>query len=775
MLEIPIQKNVVKGVNQTEGSIMKKIAGKDEIQLEIDGSNFIQVATLDYLYAKDGNTNNILRLTFKKPADKTWDELFEEGKTYSLYIPFGEYAENAGESDLPITGSCEGYAVLKIKIVPEYLTWKGNDGVWYDDDNWNQSTEAELYMGNKGAVDANGSDPVENAFSPLYFTKVTIAPEGEGESRTNEELKLDSPKLKLDGKTLDIETTENIQYDMAVDLNTGVATDPTVKVVPYYINKVSEIYFKPNATLMNQHLLKYDTARVEFTLTADTPYWMASPLKAVYAGDMYAPISNGKQETPAFDYITFNYGTDGSNGTNHRWELPFYQKAWNKAVSYSNVENPYENPTGDAVTNVTAVKSNWSIEYNDVWVPYSIGKGFYMRVEEKEATVRLPKADKEYTYQSYPTTRAGLSPQPTDRKTAGELAGKSGTADTTIVLSHVDNDGDHFLVGNPYMTYLNMGEVFKENANVLNKKYWTIEGGTTKAVVGTPDVKWTGNETEDGTGDKTITGFIPPMTAFFVERAGYIEQEQTTKADGETAAPTEIQVRFTSAMMATQAKATTAPTVTRSHSAAPVLTLTAERDGKKGRSIITLRDNADNAYQPQEDAVVLLDSELDAPVAYSVAGNRAAQVNALRSIDNIPVGVYNSRKGNVTVTIEGISQLAEPLYLYDSYTRSSTLLEGESYTMELSGESHGRYYLRSSATGSIGTNTITIYSVQNGKVIVSSTEEVRNIKAYSLSGALVKEIKINTTQYTFNLPSGIYIVRAEGMNKTVKTEKVIVR
>ena len=442
MLEIPIQKNVVKGVNQTEGSIMKKIAGKDEIQLEIDGSNFIQVATLDYLYAKDGNTNNILRLTFKKPADKTWDELFEEGKTYSLYIPFGEYAENAGESDLPITGSCEGYAVLKIKIVPEYLTWKGNDGVWYDDDNWNQSTEAELYMGNKGAVDANGSDPVENAFSPLYFTKVTIAPEGEGESRTNEELKLDSPKLKLDGKTLDIETTENIQYDMAVDLNTGVATDPTVKVVPYYINKVSEIYFKPNATLMNQHLLKYDTARVEFTLTADTPYWMASPLKAVYAGDMYAPISNGKQETPAFDYITFNYGTDGSNGTNHRWELPFYQKAWNKAVSYSNVENPYENPTGDAVTNVTAVKSNWSIEYNDVWVPYSIGKGFYMRVEEKEATVRLPKADKEYTYQSYPTTRAGLSPQPTDRKTAGELAGKSGTADTTIVLSHVDNDGD---------------------------------------------------------------------------------------------------------------------------------------------------------------------------------------------------------------------------------------------------------------------------------------------------------------------------------------------
>lgn len=150
-------------------------------------------------------------------------------------------------------------------------------------------------------------------------------------------------------------------------------------------------------------------------------------------------------------------------------------------------------------------------------------------------------------------------------------------------------------------------------------------------------------------------------------------------------------------------------------------------------------------------------------------------MNALRSIDNIPVGVYNSRKGDVSLTIEGISQLAEPLYLYDSYTRSSTLLESDSYTLDLSGESHGRYYLRSSATGSIDTNAIAIYSVKNGKVIVSSTEEVRNIKVYSLNGTQIKEMNINTTQHTFNLPKGIYIVRAEGNADAVKTEKVMVR
>lgn len=216
------------------------------------------------------------------------------------------------------------------------------------------------------------------------------------------------------------------------------------------------------------------------------------------------------------------------------------------------------------------------------------------------------------------------------------------------------------------------------------------------------------------------------MTAFFVERKDYVKPGENTKAEEGTTS--ELKVTFNASMTVSKPAKTTP---TRSHSAtAPVLTLTAERDGQKGRSVITLRDNADNTYQPQEDAVVLLDSELDAPVAYSVAGNRATQVNALRSIDNIPVGVYNSRKGDVSLTIEGISQLAEPLYLYDSYTRSSTLLESDSYTLDLSGESHGRYYLRSSATGSIDTNAIAIYSVKNGKVIVSSTEEVRNIKVY---------------------------------------------
>lgn len=763
--DVPIQKNIVFGIDE-DGD------GQDDSEGLYLGLPYSgDLATLDFVYLEDEisetkytHVGKVTKLYATKTDGGKLSIMFndgvrnhfKEGETYRLLIPVGVYNKDNADSNDRIEGSCGGYAELLIKIVPEYLTWEGaiNDA-WYNDKNWNQSTEKELHKGNKADKDANGNDPITNAFAPLYFTKVTIDPNKDG---NNKKLVL-TPTQEGTLTNLDpTKATEDIQYDMAV-------ADAQGTISPYYINNVSEIYFKPEATLMNQHLLTYGKAWVEFAIKNDEKRWMTSPLQSVYAGDIYAPSNNGKQETVAFEPITY----DKDNGYS-RWQPAFYQKAWNQAISYATTTD------GSSVENVEVVKSNWSIEYNDVTVPYNPGKGFYLSVEDVPADgtekgtaiVRLPKADTQYQYENAPTRANNLSD--ITRTNPGKLVALnttdgSYTLDLTSEEVGIYNDNDHFLVGNPYMAYLDMAKFLQANENVLANKYWTIKDGATTANVvnvGTPDVDWDNEAT---------TGSIPPMTAFFVERKDYVKPGENTKTEEGTTS--ELKVTFNASMTVSKPAKTTP---TRSHSAtAPVLTLTAERDGQKGRSVITLRDNADNTYQPQEDAVVLLDSELDAPVAYSVAGNRAAQVNALRSIDNIPVGVYNSRKGDVSLTIEGISQLAEPLYLYDSYTRSSTLLESDSYTLDLSGESHGRYYLRSSAAGSIDTNAIAIYSVKNGKVIVSSTEEVRNIKVYSLNGTQIKEMNINTTQHTFNLPKGIYIVRAKGNADAVKTEKVMVR
>jgi len=744
-LTIPLRTDNIKIVDNKTYYLGAPAAGSASVHLDSLDLDYPEIGTLESLEVGKDNSPNTLKLKWNADAK----QYFKEGGIFHLLVPF---VQRNKDTDEVASSECDGLLSVEIKVVPEYLTWKGDaDAVWYNDNNWNQSTEKELYMGSNGEnTDANGSDPIENAFAPLYFTKITIDPNKRGSSG---ELVLEEPNEDGDGFlsiTTNGKATENIQYDLAVDKD----QEGNLKVKPYYINKVSEIYFKPKAKLVNQHRLDYSKAWVEFEIPDKGKRWMTSPLQDVYAGDIYAPTS-GRQETEAFAPINY------TNGTYSRWNPAFYQKAWNEAVTY------YTTPDGASPQSVDAVQSNWSIEYNDVNVPYKIGKGFYLSVEDVtgggSALVRLPKADavSEYKYETKSTAlRAELS-----KTNSGKLVNmenNDGELGFTLNLNEVYGDGKHFLIGNPFMSNLDMERFFEKNGNQeagqgkLVKKYWVLKDGATSAtVVGTPDVGFEGGEGENG--------IVEPMQAFFVELDGELNAANST-------------VIFTPEMMITTKKSEKGPSTKSASAVNPIITLTAERGDVRSVARLITSDKADNNYKESEDAVVLLDSELDAPMVYSVAGNRAAQVNALRSIDNIPVGVYNSRKGDVTVMIEGMAQLAEPLYLYDAYTRKSTLLEGDSHTLEISGESHGRYYLRSSAIGSVGDNAIAIYSVQSGKVIVSSTQEVRNIKVYSLSGAMVKNyVNLNTPQYTFNLPAGVYVVHAEGKDGTVKVEKVIVR
>ena len=723
---IPIREDITFGVEGDGHSLRELGADSRALFLRNTSSTYTEVGTLNDLYVDANKENNAtqpneLSFTFKEPSDgPKLAELFEEGGTYDLYVPFGEYDENG---DL-IPNSCEGYAILRIKVVPEYLTWTGEGSTWYnDEESWTISTHDELY----GKVENEVSTP---SFSPLYFTKITVLGSDEDAATTLNELKLvdeSSYEKTLDFTAMDItgETT-NIQYDMAV------ADDGGSDIRPYYGNWVDQIYFKPNATLYRQDYLTYNKAWVDFEMTEGTPYWMASPLKDVYAGDMYAPSSNGQENHEAFSEITYN---DNING---RWELPFYQKAWDKAITYSNVEDPYvDAPAAGSTTDVDAVQSNWSIEYNDVWVPYSIGKGFYARVEENSALVRLPKADPSYTYETKALSLVGT------RKNSGQLADK--TSFTVDLIEDVDGDGTHFLVGNPYMAYLDMNKFFSEtNLKVLAKKYWTLaEDGSETAAVGTPDVEWTGG---------ADAGYIAPMRAFFVEKAKGV-------ADGTT-----LEITFSPDMVADKETATTATLATKSYEATnPQLILTASSKQGKSVSVVTKRSDASNQYESDKDAVTLLDSELDAPTVYTVAGNYAAAVNAIHDYKNVPLGVYADADEDVELTIEGASQLVEPLYLYDAVTRSTTPIEGDSYTLKLTGSSHGRYFLTTDE-GITVESDIRIYSPADGQLIIASTpsDKLKHVQVYDLSGRVVdsrQNIGMATCQ--ISVPGGIYIIRAE--------------
>ena len=670
---------------------------------------------------KDVELTTQATLTFRLNKDAT--TYLKEGQSYTLLIPFSQF-----DGTTQLNGACDGVLRLPVKIVPEYLTWKGEaTDHWYNDTKWNQSTDKELHVGNVGNVDAyNGSDNVTDAFSPLYFTNVTIL--GSDSVPANSELRLEdvTPATTSDKTLTSLES--NIKYDLAVSDDEG-------NITSYYINRIKQIYFKPGATMLNQHLLDYSKAWVDFKMTQSQAYWMASPLQDVYAGDMYAPTDGGQQRTPAFTEIMY----DKADGTNDRWNPAFYQKAWHNGITYATDEE------GATSVEVDAVASNWSIEYNDVWVLYSIGKGFYARVEGQDVMVRLPKADTEYKYeQQQPTTRA-LSDVPTSRN-SGQLVESDPNGAFTLALSTVDNDGDHFLIGNPYMAYLDVNAFLSANSTVLAQKYWSIDTKVGTVVVGTPDVEW-------GTGANS--GYIAPMQAFFVERVGY-QAGQTTRADA-----TNLEVTFNANM--TKSAADTETPETRAFAATnPQLTLTAKSEAGMSRAAVVQKGDASNQYEADNDAVTLLDSELDAPTVYTVAGNYAAAVNALHDYKNVPLGVYAKDGEDVELTLEGASQLVEPLYLYDAVLRSTTPIEGDSYTLRLTGSSHGRYFLTTDE-GIRAESEIRIYSPADGQLIVASTlsDPLKQVLVYDLNGRLVESRQnLGTTLCRLNVPGGIYIIRA---------------
>ena len=753
------------------------------------GQTYIEVGDLTALSAKaeteTDNGGGLFSMTFKEGAY----EKFAEGQIYSLYIPFGEYKDGTF-----VEGSCEGYATLLIKIVPEYLTWTGKNigedaEAWYNDANWQQSTEGDLYIDQTGESkkDANGNDLVTAAFAPLHFTRITIPG---GQTLELEDLKEDKNLLQGIDTTSKTKATQYIQYDMAVNKN-----DKGLIVAPYYINKVKAIYFKPEAQLRRQQFLTYDTAHVEFEMTPDAKYWMASPLQSVFAGDMYTVKNTGRQNTYAFADITY------STADNDRQAPAFYQKAWDKAITMyvpkSEADQIVSFPeNGLDTTHYEVVQSNWSREYNDVNVPYALGKGFYASVEKKNATglgekvlVRLPKADDSYKYEPWKpdtksaTLRAAMTKAPTlaNRINAGKLADNksikvvltdvNGTedwwnTDNGTVRVIADGDGKHFLLGNPYMYPLDIVRFLKENEAILEQKYWTLdvkEG----LVVGTPDVAWEGGNVTDATSGAVIAS----MQAFFVE----LKDAAQTKAEG-TATGTDLKVvHFDPSMMQGESEKVSSSLRTAT-AKNPVLRLTAERDAYRSTALLTRQDDAANSYEADKDAVILLDTELEEiPQVYTIAGTRAVGVNVVRRIDQVPLGVYAGEgKGEVTLTIEGIGDWAETLYLYDAVTRKSTELSDNTYTLRLDGSSHGRYFLSAgSPTGNEGVDnveSISVYSAVSGRIVASASEALKRIQVFTPMGRLVRTLYPARPTYTFDLPAGIYIIRTEIAHdqKTVK-------
>ena len=678
---------------------------------------------------------------------------------------------------------CSGETYIRFAVVPEYATWNPTanskmSAAWNNDDNWRRSACSELYKEKNQYTDYQGG-----GYVPMKFTKVTI-PDLSG---------LYFPSLgyiayqqstgiatKLSNAKGDAATT-NIQYDMLAkwDANAadhGLNDDGNLECEAFYGNTCDQIYFKPGGELLNQCYLIYNKAWVEKQMKPNTWYALTSPLQDTYAGDIYVPAVSGRQETEAFEPITF------SSSVNNRITSPVYQRSWDdasaqevttlggnySAYDYSGTDISFENQS------LSALSAHWSHVYNKVDRKYQPLEGVAIRMGDKytagnasDMLLRLPKADIQYVYEEPSQQQSSLSAN-VDKENAYRLvvnadAQENALGKMSYSLVQLQDGNNYYLVGNPYMATLSMYKFLKANPS-LSSSFYVYENGVLK-LYNNLDMSTTTYESKNDVK-------ISPMQSFFVRLK-----------DGQSAS----QLNFTSAMTVDREVFGGVKTASDEGQNQVSLTLTAaSASGYSSRSKVVLDANASEDYDEAEDAQLLYDAQLkEVPVVYTVAGDEAVALNSLPNIDWMPLGVVgassdvesgdagsSANSASVLLAIDGISRLSSPLYLYDAATRKyQEIKDGEE--VKVQANEHGRYFLTQtrSTTGiedaEVGESDVKIYSPARGLIVVSkvSAPLLNKVEVYTLDGRLVASRKaegatsVSIPVVSTASPQEVYIIK----------------
>ena len=724
---------------------------------------------------------------------------FHEGYYYDLRFVFEQKAAATGGT------SCPGEAYLKVKIVPEFITWTptadgGMNANWNNDANWHRSSSTELYDNGYTDYLAYGKSvsgtptsakdiPTLNSYVPMKFTKVTIDnlkglpfPDlGNIVYRSTNQI---ATKL-TNGKGND--ATKYIQYDIMAfwneaDANKGLESG-NLKCEKFYGNTCHQIYFKPQGELRDQCYLVYDKAWVEKELEPNKWYTMASPLQYIYAGDMYVPARNGRQETKAFTDINYNDKVAGSS-TYSRSKYPVYQRAWMKSdvkeitSDGEHDHDAWHKPSGEA-SKVDVNLGYWSHVYNKVDECYTDGSfgGFAIKAGNAllpkrptdgtplpNALLRLPKEDTSYQYFDYDgsTTSVGKSATVDKSPGHGKLLvafnnDEKHLAEMTQSLGD-DNNSGFYLVANPYTCSISLKKFFEVNTG-LQKAVWVVDGDEISNVSAT-----------DLT-DKDF--FVQPTQSFFVKKDG------TTSVDA---------VKFSSAMYVDRLLST--GVIIAPGYLTNVNVSAQNAKGQTSKARIAVREEASDDYDEQEDVDLLCDQNLSGiPQVYTVAGSQAVAVNATPKIEWMPMGVImeNGEKNEmVSLDFKGVAKLDAPLYLYDAANGLYTELQDGNEVSILANE-HGRYFL-TQTRGTTGiqqieaeaeSNQLKVYSPAAGMIVVSALngEKLGRVEVFTLDGKKVHSYQLPDKQrMILRVPSGVYIVKASTQScAQAKGQKVAVR
>ncbi|MCL1937645.1 MAG: Ig-like domain-containing protein [Candidatus Azobacteroides sp.] len=326
------------------------------------------------------------------------------------------------------------------------------------------------------------------------------------------------------------------------------------------------------------------------------------------------------------------------------------------------------------------------------------------------------------------------------------------------------NEGDEFLVGNPYVSSIDMLEFYKDNQSTIYPEFKIWDG-----------VDFISSTVKNQTVVSTAAGdmrYVAPWQGFFLKyKEGKkidfnVEKISTVRPVGST-------FNLKSANEQKEEN---------------ILRIQSENDFAASYALIGHDDKAGDGYVPGEDVKKLFSSFDYVPSIYSLAGDVPVDIRWINNNKEVivPLGIRIGQTGEIRLTFTGMDYYfkASKIELIDALENRTIDLTGKSsYTYAFdhqeTGIQNGRFSLRfknltTAIPQAVHWDDLKVYGYSKGIYVVSSPfDPVQQLVVYDLQGRKMYESTENAKYYPLqeNLDHLPLIVKVVTQNRT-KTIKL---
>jgi len=325
----------------------------------------------------------------------------------------------------------------------------------------------------------------------------------------------------------------------------------------------------------------------------------------------------------------------------------------------------------------------------------------------------------------------------------------------------LDTKRGYNLIGNPYLSYLDWNTAYTSTSNMLSTIWYRTVNASGTLLFDTYSALGVGT---NNNGFGAVTGYIPPMQAFWVKVDG----------DGNTGALT-----FTNSMRSHQTGSL------KENNALPVIRLAVSNGTNSDEIVAVFADSASNGYD-KFDSPKMSNNNVHVPELYMQADSEKVAINGLRTFtgnDSIAVGFHAFEKGTFAVSLHEFSGLdGYTAVLFDNVTKKSTdLSTGDEYSFVAdSSDNASRFTLvLKSGTETTGITAVTAKGIsvsqKNGAIVVTTAVVPATVTISDVLGRVISSSRIASSPASIDVPAtGIYFVTVAS-GTTFETVKVVIQ